>query len=386
MKLFYIANARIPTEKAHGAQIMAMCEAFARLGLEVELVVPRRKNQIQEDAFDFYGIERLFKIKKVFSLNPPSILGLGLITLHSQNISFALGVFLNVLFNPNKYSADSIFYFRDRFSPWLLVLLNRKVFIEFHAFRNHFRTFKFLFPRLGGMILITQKAKEEFINLGIKEEKIFIAPDGVNLNKFDIDISGEEARERTGLPINKKIIGYTGSFATMGEDKGLNDIFSALKLLGEGIDFLAVGGSEKDIEKYRKIAVNMGIEEKIILLGHVNQSELAVYQKACDCLLMPFPAMEHYIYYMSPLKMFEYMASKRPIIATNLLSIREVLNEKNAIIVEPDNPESLSLAIKNVLEDKDLSAKISERAFQEVKKYSWEKRVEGIMEFIKTKL
>jgi glycosyltransferase involved in cell wall biosynthesis len=363
-----------------------MCEAFTRLGLEVELVVPRRKNQIQEDAFDFYDVERLFKIKKVFSLNPPSIRGLGLITLHSQNISFALSVFLKVLFNSKKYSSDSIFYFRDRFSPWLLALLNRKVFIEFHAFRNHFRTFKFLFPRLGGMILITQKAKEEFINLGIKEEKIFIAPDGVNLNKFDIDISGEEARERTCLPVNKKIIGYAGSFTTMGEDKGLNDIFSALKLLGEGIVFLAVGGSEKDIEKYRKIAVNMGIEEKIILLGHVNQSELAVYQKACDCLLMPFPAMEHYIYYMSPLKMFEYMASKRPIIATNLLSIREVLNGNNAILVEPDNPESLSLAIKNILENKDLSVKISERAFQEVKKYSWEKRVEGIMEFIKTKL
>ena len=131
MKLFYIANARIPTEKAHGLQIMKMCEAFARSGLEVELIIPNRKNPIKKDTFDFYDIERKFKIKKIFSLNPPSIKGLGIITLHSQNISFALNVFFNVLFNSKKYSSDSIFYFRDRFSPWLLALLNRKIFIEF---------------------------------------------------------------------------------------------------------------------------------------------------------------------------------------------------------------------------------------------------------------
>ena len=69
MKIIYIANVRMPTEKAHGIQIMKMCEAFSLAEFEVELVVPWRFNKIEENAFDFYGVKRNFKIKKIFSLD-----------------------------------------------------------------------------------------------------------------------------------------------------------------------------------------------------------------------------------------------------------------------------------------------------------------------------
>ena len=68
-KLVYIANARIPTEKAHGLQVMKMCEAFADTGLEVELIVPRRVNVIQKNPFDFYGVKRAFKIRRLWCLD-----------------------------------------------------------------------------------------------------------------------------------------------------------------------------------------------------------------------------------------------------------------------------------------------------------------------------
>ena len=67
MKLFYITNARIPTEKAHGLQIMQMCEAFARQGFDVELVLPMRKNPIKKDVFLYYGINKNFSIKYLSS-------------------------------------------------------------------------------------------------------------------------------------------------------------------------------------------------------------------------------------------------------------------------------------------------------------------------------
>src|SRR4051812_37559194 len=73
MKICYIANIRLPTEKAHGIQIMKMCEAFALLGHEVNLIVPKRQNPITESAFDFYRIkpearERI-KIQYITSIN-----------------------------------------------------------------------------------------------------------------------------------------------------------------------------------------------------------------------------------------------------------------------------------------------------------------------------
>ena len=69
MKLIYLADIRLPTEKAHGIQIMKMCEAFAIQGIEVELMVPRRKNPIAEDPFCYYGVKKIFKINKISSLD-----------------------------------------------------------------------------------------------------------------------------------------------------------------------------------------------------------------------------------------------------------------------------------------------------------------------------
>jgi len=77
------------------------------------------------------------------------------------------------------------------------------------------------------------------------------------------------------------------------------------------------------------------------------------------------------------------MASKRPIIATDLPSIREVLSEKNAIIVKPGDPSDLANGIKKILEDKELAEQISQQAFRDVDNYTWEKRVESILDFIR---
>ena len=68
-KLLYIANIRLPTEKAHGIQIMKMCEAFAHEGVNVELVVPRRFNVIKEDPFAYYGVGKNFTTTRIPSFD-----------------------------------------------------------------------------------------------------------------------------------------------------------------------------------------------------------------------------------------------------------------------------------------------------------------------------
>ena len=226
-------------------------------------------------------------------------------------------------------------------------------------------------------------------------KRTLIASDAVDLSIFNIDISKQEARKKLGLPqdpkklpdgnygAGKKILGYMGRFKTMGMDKGIDDILKVLAILSDNILFIAVGGKSTDIKEYEIRARELGVERKVRFFGNVEQGVLATYQKACDLLLMPFPHNQHYAYYMSPLKMFEYMASKRPIIATNLPSIREILNRKNAIIVKPDDPSDLANGIKKILEDKELAEQISQQAFRDVDNYTWEKRVESILDFIR---
>jgi glycosyltransferase involved in cell wall biosynthesis len=78
------------------------------------------------------------------------------------------------------------------------------------------------------------------------------------------------------------------------------------------------------------------------------------------------------------------MASRRPIVASDLPSLREVLRDgENAILVEPDNPKALAEGIKKVLDDPDLARRISKQAYDEIGKYSWNERAKRIVNFLK---
>ena len=125
--------------------------------------------------------------------------------------------------------------------------------------------------------------------------------------------------------------------------------------------------------------------EKLLVLGHKEYSQIPFYLKAADCLILTGTQnYETSKSYTSPMKMFEYMASNRPIVASELPSFKEILNENNCIFVEPDNLESMAIGIQKALNDSVLSESISNQAYQDVQKYSWNDRAKAILEFIKT--
>ena len=146
-----------------------------------------------------------------------------------------------------------------------------------------------------------------------------------------------------------------------------------------------MGGSLAEIDFYKNLAVKDSVSDSVIFKTAVARTELPFYQQSCDILLMPFPDTEHYRFYMSPLKMFEYMASSRPIVATDLPSIREVLNEKNSVLIKSDNPNELAVAIKELVDNPVFGAALAKQARKDVENYTWEKRAEKISQFIKSK-
>lgn len=243
---------------------------------------------------------------------------------------------------------------------------------------------KFLSWTVNYFILITNKLREMYVKkYSVDINKTIMLSDAVDLDIFDIDISKEEARNKLDLPQDKKILVYTGKFKTMGEDKGISDILKSLKTINnKNILFIAVGGSDKEMDYYRSMAKKIGFKNQAIFRGLTTQNNLALYQKSADILLMPFPYTKHYAFFMSPLKMFEYMASKRPIVTTDLPAIREILNQNNAIIVKPGNFDNLANGINKLLNDNYLSENLSEQAYVDIRKYTWEKRVEKILGFI----
>ncbi len=285
-------------------------------------------------------------------------------------------------------------YSREPFLLAFMILYNKiffrlkiKFIYEIHTIfaRNIVdKIFDYLLSKWSDHITFTtNRLRDDYVGkYNVNKKKTLVIPDAVNLDIFDKKLSEEEARKQLDLPLDKKIIGYCGRFRTMDMEKGIIDILKALKMLNEDIIFVAMGGKAKHIEYYKQKAKQLNLENKAIFIGHYNQDIVALYQKAADVLLMPFPDAYHYRHYMSPMKMFEYMASQRPIIASDLPSIREILNEKSCIFCKPGDPVDLAEKIKSTLSNNILAKQIAGQAYEDVKNYTWDKRVERIIRFL----
>jgi len=367
MKIIYIANVRIPTEKAHGLQIIKMCQAFSTTGIEVELLIPWRFNHIKEDPFRYYGIKRNFKVKKLPSLD---LIGLPFGFL-IQSISFSKIVFFYLLFK----KVDFI-YSRDLFPIFFLSFFKKNLIYEAHFTPEHFWLYKGLFKRVKGLVVITRKLKEIYQDKGVNQEKILVAPDGVDLDFFQIPESQQECRRKLNLPLDKKIVLYAGHLYRW---KGIHILAQASRYLDKDTLVIFVGGTEKDIKKFKI----QNSKFKILIVGYRPYQEVPCWLKSADVLVLPNSAKEKISkYYTSPLKMFEYMAAQKPIVASDLPSIREILNGNNAILVRPDNAEELAKGIRNALKNINFSVKISRQTFKDVQEYTWAKRVNNIIKFI----
>jgi len=378
MKLIYIANARIPTERAHGIQIMKMCEGFSSQGLKVELVIPGRKNQIKENIWQYYSQKPSFEIEYLKIIDFMRI-SIPRVSFWLQSRSFLKAVILFL----KKEKAD-IIYSRDLVFVKRLSSFHKNVFYEMHSLPRSFN--KNDLEKVKGIITITQGLKDALIKKGISEDKILIAPDGVDLDKFDIKITKQEARKKLNLPQDKKIALYTGHLyewkgATVLLKAAQNFQFSISNF--QNILFIFVGGTEKDVSSF-KHQVSIIKLNNVLVVGHRPYQEIPYWLKAADVLILPNSAQEPISkYWTSPMKMFEYMASQRPIVTSDLPSIREVLDENNAILAEPDSPHGLAEGIKRALKNPDFSDKISAKAWETVQEYTWNKRTGRILGFMK---
>jgi len=377
VKLIYISNSKLPASWAHGLQIMQMCAAFAKSGHDVELLAPRRVGTIQRDPFDYYRIERSFKITKIPCVDFV-FLGGNKAFFIIQLISFLFFCRLKLLFR-----SYDVLYSREP----LVGGVFKGVFLEIHSLPKNMSNFYVrMLNRSRGTLVLTRFIKERLVQRKIPVNKILVVPDAVNLEKFDITVSKEDARKKLGIPVDKKIIGYVGMFRTLGMEKGIEVLIQALVELKDHkeIILVLVGGHEEDINFYKNSAQKEGVADQIIFTGMVMYDVIPLYLKSFDITIAPFPDREHYRFFMSPLKIFEYMASGRPIVSADLPSLRDILNNSNSLLVSPGSSKELGAAIIKILGDSSFSSRIAAQARADVEKYTWDKRANRILFFIES--
>lgn len=367
MKIIYLANSFIPSRTANSIHVMKMCQALAKIGHEVKLVTFDSKEDEEngvESVYDYYGVSSCFSVKKI-----------PLRKVKGKMHLFAIDAIRFI-----KKQEFDLVYTRCEIPALYLSFTSIPFVIEAHKpFVGQSKLMKPFFKRifkagnLKRFVTISaalQRLFEQQVNLRNVEVKVLHDAADLSLqsaNGIDTQWKGQS---------NHLQVGY---FGHLYKGRGIEVIFDAAQMLPE-VDFHIVGGRDSDVKYWKS---QLGELKNVYFYGFVLPSEVQHYRHLCDVLLAPYQK-EVWVankghessQYMSPLKIFEYMASGKCIISSDMPVLREVLNDQNAILVNPEDASQWSEAIHKC-SDKSFREAIAERAWSDFKlKYTWGKRAE----------
>lgn len=349
----YVTHARMPTEKAHGVSIAHMCASFAKAGREALLVIPRRKNPVREDIFSFYGVPANFSVREIVSKD---FLGMGLTNpffFFLQRLSF-----LYALKNPSVPSG--IVYTRE---PEIACKFSRTHLAVFEAHRWPSGFAGWLQARLvrNAALIVCNSRGTEAAAKRYGLVRTVVAPNGFDPALFE-NVEPKK-RSELGLPQGTVAL-YAGSD---GPGKGADIVRAAAKKLEQGQVSIGIIGTGKK-----------QLSPPFYELGRVSPAEVPRYLISADILILPNTREGESETYTSPIKLFEYLAAGKAIIASDLPSIREILTEESAYFVPSGDPQALAEAIQTLAKDNVLRAKLSERTKALSTSYTWNARAKLI--------
>jgi glycosyltransferase involved in cell wall biosynthesis len=346
---------------------------FNQYALNVEVVTPivnlkelELHRHIIFNTYKFFNIKH-FKLLSVFvfSLNKLVKLDCGLLHCYTYQAAI-IAIFVN--------------YFRNRkyfvvFEPMGLAYeelkLNRKCSTKDKFFSKFVRVLERITFKKSHRIIVYTQIYKKYISqkFNLNENNIYIVPHGVDLCQSDsLETKKTPALSKLNIPITNKIIMYVGSLSEL---HGTPHLMGAMKYLNskrQDITFIILGSGplEHTLSKF----VTQNQFTNVLLLGFVPSKEVPFYLKSADVLVIPHgKCMQTEL--DPPTKLFEYLASGKPIVSFNLKAISEVVGN-DAVLVEPDNPVALADGILRLLNDETLANNYGENGKNIIQKYSWE--------------
>jgi glycosyltransferase involved in cell wall biosynthesis len=387
MRILYLADVRFPLERANGIQSMETCHALASRGHDVTLLVRPDSHTPPRDPFAFYGLPRIAgqRIDVVPVAGPASYRRAGYLAFAigralgraRQDLIFTRDLGLAALLlripvalrAPLVYEAHGIAADVAAELPGLLTgapeaspaKLRRLARREAHVWKG-----------AEGYVTITDGLKRELERRFASRSRIAVVPDGANAaNNPDPQPPTSDLRPPMFT------IGYAGHLYPW---KGVDFVIEAVAALKDARG-LIIGGHEQepDLARVKALAEQLNCASRVTFTGLIPPAAVAARLREADVLALPNPASSISSTFTSPLKLFEYMASGRPIVASDLASLREVLrNGENALLVEPGNPQALTGGIQRIKDDAALGRRLAEQARQDVRQFTWARRAERL--------
>ncbi len=226
-----------------------------------------------------------------------------------------------------------------------------------------------VYASADGLIVLTERLADLLRTRFQTRGRILVAPDGADV--------------RAALPVHPDAangpVTYLGNFHHW---KGVEFLIRAAAL-DERLRVRLVGGEPEPRSRLTELAKEFGVLDRIEFVGEVAPHERWTYLARASACVLPLTRSAFGTSFTSPLKLFEYMAAARPIVASDLPAIREVLRDgENALLVPPEDPAALAVALQRLRHDGELAGRLGARAASDVRSYTWDMRGKRIIEFL----
>jgi glycosyltransferase involved in cell wall biosynthesis len=395
VRILYFADIRFPLERANGIQTMETCYALAARGHRVSLAVRPDTHEPKRDPYTFYGVPRVptLNIEVVPVTGPPAARRTGYVTF---GVGRAMGRVRQDIIFTRDLGLAAILARLPRLVRGPVVYEAHTIAADEAAARHEMLSgaaeaspakLRRLAARdaavwrlADGYVAITNGLEAELERRFGPRENVAVVPDGVRVCSPDPYPTPDKPTETMTVAdtvTDGFTIGYAGHLYPW---KGVDLIIEAVAALKD-TRALIVGGhqQEPDLQRVKDFAAQLDCASRVSFTGLVPPPEVAGRLRETDVLVLPNPVSAVSHAFTSPLKLFEYMAAGRPIVASDLPSIREVLvHEQNALLIPPGNPQALTAAIRRLRDDRGLAAALAARAREDVSAYTWEKRAERL--------
>ncbi|MBL8139861.1 MAG: glycosyltransferase family 4 protein [Acidobacteria bacterium] len=387
LRLLYLADIRFPIERANGIQTIETCHALARGGLDVRLVVRTDTHEPPRDPLDYYGVAPLdqFVITQVPLSGGGAARRMGYLR---SAVRYALSRGVDAVFTRDLLLASLLLGVPRRLRPPVIyeshglsdqvaaqldTLLTGARAASLTKQRRLARREARVWRRADGYVAITSRLRDALAGrFGPRPDAdatVVVAHDGVRA----ADIAASQARPRAG----RCVAAYAGHLYPW---KGVDVFIQALARAPE-VDGLVVGGhpAEPDLGRLEQAARDRGLADRVRFTGLVAPRAVASHLAGADVLVLPNVATTLSSDYSSPLKLFEYLAARRAIVASDLPAFREVVgHEREALLVAPGDAEALATALRRLSAEPDFASALAARAAARAAAFSWDVRAATI--------
>lgn len=388
LDILYLADIRFPLERANGIQTFETCHALAAKGHGVTLVVRDDTVRPRRDPFAFYGLPVVPPLRVIrLAMAGPYALRraryLAAATWHAARarrrgcvMTRDLGVADVVAALPSRLRPSLVYEshgFAPEFARTLPELVSDARPEGGAKVRRLHRREQRVWRAADGYITTTGVLATELKERFGDRPLLATIPNGVRLP--------EPRRLQPAGRVEPPVVAYTGHLYPW---KGVDVLIRALSQL-PAVQGLIVGGfsGEPDLDRAKRLANDLGLGDRVRFTGQVEPSRVASLVADAAVVVVPTVATAS-ARYTSPLKLFEYLASGRPVIASDLPPIREVVRDgENGLLFPAGDSDALAACIRRVLGEDVLAASIARTAFAEAAQYSWAKRAERLEAFLR---